>query len=392
MTLLEHLSPEQVGERLRIAREAKKLKQAEVAEQLSIARTTVVAIEQGQRKARIDEVQQLAKLYGVSINELLREEAIHADLTPKFRKLFSNQDDAAEAAAKLLSDLARAEAELENILGVRRQRNYPPERPILPGDVRAQAEQDAAELRQSLGLGFNPVTDIITLLELELGVRVYIREFDGRISGLFIYDDALGACMLLNAKHPKERRTQTAAHEMAHLISTRRQAELLKEQNNESSREERYATVFARAFLTPARAVKQKFKDVTAGSEKLTRRHVIILAHYFGVSREAMVRRLEELALTKAGTWDWFESYGGITDDQTRQVLGDLAAADTPKAEAGQPTTLRLALLAEEAFRRGLMSEGQLARMLHLDRVEVRKMFDGLEIEGSDADGAVLPH
>ena len=392
MTPLEHLSPEQAGERLRLAREAKKLKQAEVAEQLHIARTTLVAIEQGQRKARIDEVRQLAKLYGVSINELLREEAIHADLTPKFRKLFSNQDDAAEAAAKLLSDLARAEAELENILGVKRQRNYPPERPILPGDVRAQAEHDAAELRQWLGLGFNPVTDIITLLELELGVRVYIRKFDGRISGLFIYDDALGACMLLNAKHPKERRTLTAAHEMAHLISTRREAELLKERNNENSREERYATVFARAFLTPARSVMQKFKEVTAGSEKLTRRHVIILAHYFAVSREAMVRRLEELGLTKPGTWDWFESYGGITDDQARQVLGDLVGVDTPKAEAEQPTTLRLTLLAEEAFRRGLMSEGQLARMLQLDRVEIRKMFDGLEIEGSDADGAVLPH
>ena len=392
MTPLENLSPEQAGERLRLAREAKKFKQADVAEQLHIARTTLIAIEQGQRKARIDEVRQLAKLYGVSINELLREEAIHADLTPKFRKLFSNQDDAAEAAAKLLSDLARAEAELENILGVKRQRNYPPERPVLPGDVRAQAEHDAAELRQWLGLGFNPVTDIITLLELELGVRVYIRKFDGRISGLFIYDDALGACMLLNAKHPKERRTQTAAHEMAHLISTRRQAELLKERNNENSREERYAAVFARAFLTPARAVMQKFKEVTAGSEKLTRRHVIILAYYFAVSREAMVRRLEELGLTKAGTWDWFESYGGITDDQGRQVLGDLVGVDTPKAEAEQPTTLRLTLLAEEAFRRGLMSEGQLARMLHLDRVEVRKMFDGLEIEGSDADGAVLPH
>jgi Zn-dependent peptidase ImmA (M78 family) len=392
MTPLEHLSPEQVGERLRIAREAKKLKQAEVAEQLHIARTTLVAMEQGQRKARIDEVRQLARLYGVSINELLREEAIHTDLTPKFRKIFSNQDDAAEAAAKLLSDLARAEAELENILGVKRQRNYPPERPILPGDVRAQAEHDAAELRQSLGLGFNPVTDIITMLEWELGVRVYIRKFDGRISGLFVYDDALGACMLLNAKHPKERRTQTAAHEMAHLISTRRQAELLKERSNENSREERYATMFSRAFLTPARAVMQKFKEVTAGSEKLTRRHVIVLAHYFGVSREAMVRRLEELGLTKAGTWDWFESFGGITDNQAQQVLGDLVGVDTPKAEAEQPTTLRLTLLAEEAFRRGLMSEGQLARMLHLDRVEVRKMFDGLEIEGSDADGAILPH
>jgi Zn-dependent peptidase ImmA (M78 family)/transcriptional regulator with XRE-family HTH domain len=392
MTPLEHLSPEQVGERLRLAREAKKYKQADVAEKIDIARTTLVAIEQGQRKARIEEVRQLAKLYEVSINELLREEAIHTDIAPKFRKHFSDRDDAEEAAAKLLSDLARAEVELENILGVKRLRNYPPERPVLPGDVRAQAEHDAGELRQWLGLGFNPVTDIITLLEMELGVRVYIRKLDARISGLFVYDDALGACILLNSKHPKERRTQTAAHELAHLVSTRRQAEVTKERNNENSREERYATVFSRAFLTPARAVMQKFKEVTAGSEKLTRRHVIILAHYFGVSREAMVRRLEELRLTKTGTWDWFDSYGGITDEQARQVLGDLAAIDAAKAEAERPTALRLELLAEEAFRRGMMSEGQLARLLHLDRVELRKMFDGLEIEGSGADGAILPH
>jgi Zn-dependent peptidase ImmA (M78 family)/DNA-binding XRE family transcriptional regulator len=392
MTPLDGLSSQQVGERLRIAREARKFTQADVADKLGIARTTLVAVEKGQRKARIDEIRRLAGLYGLSINELLREEAVHADLAPQFRRFFSNQDDAAEAAAKLLSDLSKAETELENILGVKRLRNYPQERPVLDGDVRAQAEHDAAELRQWLGLGLKPVTDIITLLEMELGVRVYIRKLDARISGLFIYDDALGACMLLNASHPKERRTQTAAHEMAHLISTRRQAELLKERGNENSREERYAAAFARAFLTPARAVMQKFKEVTAGSEKLTRRHVIVLAHYFGVSREAIVRRLEELGLTKRGTWDWFESYGGITDDQARQVLGDLVGLDSAKTDANRPTTLRLMLLAEEAFRRGFMSEGQLARMLHLDRVEVRKMFDGLEIEGSDADGAVLPH
>lgn len=392
MTPLDGLSSQQVGERLRIARESRKFTQADVADKLGIARTTLVAVEKGQRKARIDEIRQLAGLYGISINELLREEAVHADLAPQFRRFFSNQDDAAEAAAKLLSDLSKAETELENILGVKRLRNYPQERQVLVGDVRSQAEHDAAELRQWLGLGLKPVTDIITLLEMDLGVRVYIRKLDTRISGLFIYDDALGACMLLNASHPKERRTQTAAHEMAHLISTRRQAELLKERGNENSREERYASAFARAFLTPARAVMQKFKEVTAGSKKLTRRHVIVLAHYFGVSREAMVRRLEELGLTKRGTWDWFESYGGITDDQARQVLGDLVGSDSAKTDANRPTTLRLMLLAEEAFCRGFMSEGQLARMLHLDRVEIRKMFDGLEMEGSDADGAVLPH
>jgi Zn-dependent peptidase ImmA (M78 family) len=391
MTPLEHLSPQEVGERLRLARETKKLTQADVATQLNIARTTLIAIEQGQRKARIEEVRQLAKLYDASVNALLRDEAIHADLAPKFRKIFADQDKAAEAAAKMLSDLSRAEVELENILGVKRPRNYPPERPILPGDVRAQAEHDAAELRQWLGLGFNPVTDIVTLLEMDLGVRVYIRKLDGRISGLFIYDDALGACMLINAQHPKDRRTQTAAHELAHLISTRRAPELLQDQSGDNSREERYANTFARAFLTPARAVMQKFKEVTAGSEKLTRRHIIVLAHYFSVSREAMIRRLEELRLTKAGTLDWFESFGGITDDQAHQVLGDLIGVDAAKAEAEQPATLRLMLLAEEVYRRGFMSEGQLARMLYLDRVEVRRMLDGLEMEGSEADGAVLP-
>jgi len=388
---LEEMSPVEVGERLRVAREAAKLKQAEAATAVDIARTTLVAIEQGQRRVRMSELQQLAKLYGTSINALLRKEAVHVDLTPQFRKLSLRLDDAVEHAVQLLSELAKAEVELENLLGVKRIRNYPPERPILPGDVPSQAEQNAHELRQWLGLGLRPIRDIVTLLEMEMGVRVYVRRVDARISGLFAYDDALGACVLLNANHTRERRTQTAAHECAHLLSTRRQAEILDGGFQENSRAERYAAAFARAFLTPPRAVMQKFKEVTAGSEKLTRRYVIVLAHAFGVSREAMVRRLEELGLTKPGTWDWFEEFGGISDDQARQVLGDLPGPDSHRIDADRPTSLRLGLLAGEAWRRSLLSEGQLARMLHLDRVEVRQMFDGLEIEGSEADGALLP-
>jgi Zn-dependent peptidase ImmA (M78 family)/DNA-binding XRE family transcriptional regulator len=390
-TPLEDMSPADVGERLRIARESAKLKQADAAAALEIARTTLVAIEQGQRRVRIGELQQLAKLYRTSVNALLRTEAVKVDLAPQFRKLGLRLDDAVENAAALLSDLAKAEVELENLLGVKRITNYPPERPILPGDVRAQAEQDALELRQWLGLGLSPISDIVTLLEMELGVRVYIRRIDGSISGLFAYDDTLGACILLNANHPRDRRTQTAAHEIAHLLSTRRQAEILDAGHAGNSREERYAAAFARALLTPARTVMQKFREVTAGSSKLTRRHVIVLAHIFGVSREAMVRRLEELKLTKDGTWDWFQQNGSITDEQAHQVLGDIAVPDASKTEADQPTTLRLGLLAGEAWRRGLLSEGQLCRMLHIDRVELRRMFDGLEIEGSEADGALLP-
>ena len=386
MTSLEQIMPVEAGERLRIAREGAKITQAAAASAIGVARTTIVAIEQGERRARINELQQLAKLYGTSVNALLRQESVHVDLAPRFRKVVGS-DDAAADAAELMAELAKAEVELENLLGVKRVRNYPPERPLLKGDVRTQAEQDATELRQRLGLGIGPVSDIVTLLEMELGVRVYIRRFDGRISGVFAYDDTLGPCILLNANHPRERRTQSAGHETGHFISTRREPEILHHDEAENSREERYANSFARAFLTPARAVMQKFQEVTAGSDRLTRRHVIVLAHFFGVSREAMVRRLEELDSVKPGTWDWFQANGGITDEQSRQVLGDLSPRDGYKAEADRPTTLRLNLLASEAYRQGLLSEGQLARLLHLDRIELREILGSQELEGSETNG-----
>jgi len=381
--MTDALSPQEVGERLRIAREAAKLTQAAAAAALEVARTTVVAIEQGQRRAKLDELQRLAALYGTTLNALLRREAVQVDLKPRFRRM-GEQNDGVEGAVTLLTTLVQAELELEDLLGVRRSRNDPPERPLMPGDVVLQAEHDAAELRQWLGIGQAPVHDIVSLLELQLGVRVFVRRLPAKVSGLYAYDEAAGPCVLLNAAHPRERRAQTGAHELGHLVSTRRAPDALYDGSPESSREERYANAFARAFLTPARAVMAMFRDVTAGASQLTRRHVIVLAHAFGVAREAMVRRLEELGLTKVGTWDWFEHNGGITNDQARQVLGEAWSADPRKADAARPVSLRLGMLAREAWSKSLLSEGQLAGLLQLDRVEVRELIDAFEDEEVD--------
>jgi Zn-dependent peptidase ImmA (M78 family)/DNA-binding XRE family transcriptional regulator len=394
MNTLEHqISAVELGERLRIAREAARLTQADAADAIKVARTTLVAMEQGQRRVRIDELQKMALLYKSSVNALLRQEAVHVDLAPQFRRLISDEDDPSRAASQLLTDLAAAEVELENLLGIRWPRNYPPERPLISPDVRRQAEHDALELRERLGLGHAPISDLITLMELDLGIRVFVRRLHTRISGLFAYDEKLGVCILLNASHPRERRTMTAAHELGHLLCSRRQPDVLNESAPERAPEERYCNAFARSLLMPMRAISQKFNELTAGSARLTRRHIIILAHYFGVSREAIVRRLEELALIKRGSWDWFEENGGITDEQARQVLGDLIVLDISKSEASRPTTLRLNMLAAEAHRQSLLSEGQLARLLHLSRVELRELLDGVEVEGSAADEApVLSH
>lgn len=386
-SILETLSTETVGERLRAARESVKLTQAVAASDAGMARTTLVAIEKGQRPVRFDELQTLTAIYRTTINELLRQEPVQVNLLAQFRKVSDSEEVSVAQAADLLNDLVRAEVELEQLLGILRSTVYPPETPILPGNVRMQAEQDALDLRQWLGLGLNPINDIVSILELQLGARVYVRRLPPSISGLFAFDDAVGPCILLNANHPRDRRANTAGHEVGHFMSTRRFADILDDATLETGREERYANAFGRAFLMPARAVKQKFQDITAGALSLSRRHVIVLANYFGVSREALVRRLEELGLIKRGSWDWFVENGGITNEQVIQVLGDLPK-DEHKDDANRPISLRMSMMADEVWRRGLLSEGQLARLLRLDRVELRELLDGLGNEGSEADGA----
>lgn len=386
-TILESFPTEDMGERLRLAREDVKMTQAVAASEAGMSRTTLVAIEKGQRRVRLDELRTLTGIYRITINELLRQEPIQINLLPQFRKVTESEDESVDHAATLLNDLVRAEVELEQLLGISRTTTYPPETPILPGNVRQQAEQDALDLRQWLGLGLNPINDIVSLLELQLGARVYVRRLPPSISGLFAFDDAVGPCILLNANHPRDRRANTAGHETGHFMSTRKSADVLDDATLETAREERYANAFGRAFLMPARAVKQKFQDVTAGALSLSRRHIIVLANYFGVSREALVRRLEELGLIKRDSWDWFVENGGITNEQVIQVLGALPK-DEHKDDADRPISLRMSMMADEVWRRGLLSEGQLARMLRLDRLELRALLDGLGDEGSEADGA----
>ena len=382
---IDQMPPGEVGERLKLGREHAKMTQSEAARHLGIARTTLVAIVQGQRRVRINELQQFAQLYKSSVNALLRREAAQVDMAPRFRKIAAHLDPTTEEAAELLNSLVRAELELEDLLGVERPHQYPPERPILPGDVRIQAEQDAAELRHWLGLGVAPIADMTALLELQLGVRVFVRRLPSRISGLYAFDEKAGACILINANHPRERRTLTGAHEAGHLISTRRAPDVLDADTPEGAREERYANAFARALLMPPRAIKQRFQELTAGASHLTRKHVIVLANMFNVSRETLVRRLEELSLARGGTWDWFVANDGITDEQARSVLGRAVVEDGDKSDADRPVSLRLSLLADQAWQRGLLSEGQLARLLQLDRVTVRSMLDDFGESGSDA-------
>lgn len=389
MADLNEISAQELGRRLRIARENTAIRQASAAQAIGLSRPTLVAIEKGTRRVRIQEIQTLAHRYGISVNALLRREAVHTDLVPRFRKLRETEDKYMSEAVRLLNDLVRAEVELENLLGIERRANYPPERGINSGDVIELAESHAQDLRDWLGLGPGPIADIFTLIEMDLGVRLYQRRLSSqsRVAGLFAFDSVVGACILLNANHPLERRIQSAVHELAHLVSTRQVPRIFEVDERFLSREERYASAFGRAFLTPRRSFERSFRELTTGAGKLTRRHVILLAHQHRISREACVRRLEELRLVRKGTWAWFEANGNITNEQAREVLGEAAERPDPaKDDANRPISHRTSLMAHAAWKRNLMSEGQLAELLRVPRVELRGLIDQIEAEESVSD------
>jgi hypothetical protein len=102
-----------------------------------------------------------------------------------------------------------------------------------------------------------------------------------------------------------------------------------------------------------------------------------------------MVRRLEELSLAREGTWDWFNANGGITDDQARHVLGEVSSPSLNPVRAQGHVPPRLALLMREAWKQEMYSEGQLARLLRLNRHEIREILDGAEVEESEANELV---
>jgi Zn-dependent peptidase ImmA (M78 family) len=124
----------------------------------------------------------------------------------------------------------------------------------------------------------------------------------------------------------------------------------------------------------PAALVRRRFNELQRDTGSFSPRQLILLAHQLAVSEEALCRRLEELNLLPSGTWESLRDRG-FSGELVRKVLGDRA---TPEDSAVPP---RLWFLAAEAYRRGLLSEGQIARMLRADRVEVRAMFDALGAE-----------
>src|SRR5690349_5378293 len=70
--ILETIDPKELGKRLQQARKGRGLTQEAVAQLVDMARTTLVAIEKGERRVKAGELISLARVYGQQIGDFVR--------------------------------------------------------------------------------------------------------------------------------------------------------------------------------------------------------------------------------------------------------------------------------------------------------------------------------
>ena len=116
--ILDTIDMRELGKELQQARIKRGLTQEEAAKIIEVARTTITAIEKGERRIKADELIKLARAYGRQVSDFVRPRPKIEPFQPQFRGpvLRSAEDEAKIAQfVTLLEELSRSYLELEQI-------------------------------------------------------------------------------------------------------------------------------------------------------------------------------------------------------------------------------------------------------------------------------------
>ena len=371
---VDNTDPKLLGQRLQEARRARGLTQQQVADSMSMARTTVTALEKGDRRIRPDELISLAQLYSRPVGHFVGSKETVSDFSVQFRTALSGVSGAEtqqvlNQGVSDFQDLCEDYLYLETVNGMRPQQSYPAQYAVAGFPPEDAAEDVAASERNRLGLGDGPILNLRQILENEVGLRIFYTDLPSNLAGIFTFTEELGGCVAINARHPEERRRWSLAHEYGHFLTSRFRSEVTPVSNiGRVSASERLADAFAAALLMPATGLRRRFYQIfRAADGNVTAAEICRLAHYYFVSVEAMMLRLEGLNLLPGGTWERLRDRGF----KVREAQEQLGLVTHPHDDDQLP--LRYRFLAVQAFGDGELTEGELCRLLREDRLSARQ-------------------
>ncbi len=377
--ILNSINPRELGKKLRLARERRDMRQEDAANAIGVARTTLIAIEKGERRIRPDELVKLALEYGRDVSDFVRGTQYGELFTePQFRgpeQYEDEEDKKIEQWIETLKELSYDYFEYEQMLEAPLIRKYPAEYTVDGFKAAEIGESIAIQERQRLGLGDGAVPVLRDVLEQDVGLRIYYLPLKpSKYSAIYVYSDQVGGCIAVNSRHPEDRCRMSLAHDYGHFLTFRYKPTLYIEGlYPRRSESERIADQFAFHFLLPTTGITRRFNDIRRTKSKVTPYDLVGLAHYFGVSMEALCYRLEGLRLIPSGMLDNLKQQGM----KVREIQQKLGLESIPGNRQRLP--LRHQLLAAEALKEGQISESRFAHLLEVDRLEARSIFEALK-------------
>jgi len=374
--ILDSIDLRKLGELLQQARKKSGMTQADAAKVIDAARTTIVAIEKGERRLKPNELIKLARAYGRSVSDFVRSSPVTEPFEVQFRAAYQRNEQEEARITPIIErfeELCRNYLELEKIMDAPIPRNYPQEYDVTNMPIEAAAESTAIAERQRLGLGDGPIPMLRDILEQNVGIRVFYLNMPAKYSEIYSYDEQLGGCMAINLSHYEERRRWSMAHGYLHFLAHRRKPVVdFEGQYKRIPESERLAEAFPKYFLMPTSGLLSRFNDMYRTHGKFTPTNLFTLAHYYGVSIEALVYRLEDMELLPSGTWDRLRDRGL----KVRKVQQELGLKEIDQRADVLP--IHYQHLAIEALEQGLITEGRFADFLGVDRLEARRIAEAL--------------
>jgi len=386
--ILDSIDPRRLGDLLQQARKKMGMTQADAARVIDAARTTLVAIDKGERRLKPNELIQLARAYGRSVSDFVRPTPAIEPFEVQFRAVYHRQEQEELQISPVIEhfeQLCRNYLELEQIMDAPMTRTYPPEYRCNTLPLEAAAENIALAERQRLGLGDGPLPQLRDILELNVGIRVFYLKMPPKYSEIYSYDPQLGACMAINQNHYEERRRWSMAHGYLHFLAHRHKPVLdFDGQYQRRPESEQLAESFPKYFLMPTSGLLRRFNDMSSVHGKFTTTNLFTLANYYGVSLEALALRMEGMALLRTGTWDRLRDRG----IKVRKVQQDLGLQET--AHRSDQLPVHYQHLAIDALEQGKITEGRFADFLEVDRLEARRIAEELRNHSAGIDDEII--
>jgi Zn-dependent peptidase ImmA (M78 family)/transcriptional regulator with XRE-family HTH domain len=383
------VEPTRLGELLRHAREQAGLSQEAAAEAIGLNRVVLSYYEGGQRQPALPAASALARLYGLSLAELLEEGEAQLEPTEVlFRVAPAELSDRARAGMGQFSSLVRAYVDLvEDLGGELPGKETSPFPAARPKAGHREAARLARDVREYLGLGHGPIGDHLFEIadDVALVFRLPLGEHDGSSpSGFFYNHRRAGFCIAVNSEMSLGRQVFTLAHELAHAFFHSQGADAWISFPGAPSARERFADLFAGQLLVPEDALASAADELGTWEELADPIVAVHLQRHFGVSYATLVVRLRQENLISE---DVYQELRQISPSRLALALGyEVNPADFGDYRIHPLDRFpgRLLRLFRRAVGDGLVTRGDAAETLGVSLEEVLHLLERPRVQASE--------